>query len=580
MKESWSRRSFIQTGIGVTAMAATPLTSSRAQAQSRRTTPAPEHEMKTRMAIIGGSLGGCAAALSALRSGLEVILTEETDWLGGQLTSQVVPPDEHPWIESVANPSYAELRRRIRDYYKRNYPLTSSALRDPYLNPGYGDVSRLCCEPRVALAVLEEMLAPYRANGQLRVLLEHLPVEAETQGDEIRSVRLEDRAEGRQVVVHASFFLDATETGDLLELAGIEHVTGAESKKDTGEKHAPDEADPDNMQAITWCFPMEYCPGEDHTIDRPAQYDFWRNYVPSLTPPWPGPLLSNTYTHPVSLKPRTRTIDPEREGKNEARGFWRYRRIRYAGNYEKGFPGNDISLVNWPMNDYLEGNWINVTAEEKEKNLLGAKQLSLSLMYWLQTEAPHDQGGGGGAGWPGLRLCPELTGTGDGLAKAPYIRESRRIVPKFRVTEAHVGTEMRMEITGKKREEVRAHPFSFSVGIGSYRIDLHPSTGGDNYIDISSLPFQIHLGSLIPVRATNLLAACKNIGTTHTPNGCYRLHPVEWNIGEAAGYLGSWCLENGKNPHQVYHTEEHRKDYQDRLRQAKIPLSWPRIGPR
>ena len=28
------------------------------------------------------------------------LLTEETDWIGGQLTSQAVPPDEHPWIES------------------------------------------------------------------------------------------------------------------------------------------------------------------------------------------------------------------------------------------------------------------------------------------------------------------------------------------------------------------------------------------------------------------------------------------------------------------------------------------------
>ena len=36
----------------------------------------------------------------ALRNGMRVVLTEETDWIGGQLTSQAVPPDEHPWIES------------------------------------------------------------------------------------------------------------------------------------------------------------------------------------------------------------------------------------------------------------------------------------------------------------------------------------------------------------------------------------------------------------------------------------------------------------------------------------------------
>src|SRR5262249_50750175 len=48
--------------------------------------------------IAGGGVGGVAAALSALRSGLKVAMTEETDWIGGQLTQQGVPPDEHEWI--------------------------------------------------------------------------------------------------------------------------------------------------------------------------------------------------------------------------------------------------------------------------------------------------------------------------------------------------------------------------------------------------------------------------------------------------------------------------------------------------
>ena len=92
-----------------------------------------------------------------------------------------------------------------------------------------------------------------------------------------------------------------------------------------------------------------------------------------------------------------------------------------------------------------------------------------------------------------------------------------------------------------KPQEV-SEPFPDSVGVGSYRIDLHPSTGGDNYIDISSLPFQIPLGSLIPRRVENLLPACKNLGTTHITNGCYRLHPVEWGIGEAAGASRPFAL--------------------------------------
>src|SRR2546423_4872245 len=91
-----------------------------------------------------------------------------------------------------------------------------------------------------------------------------------------------------------------------------------------------------------------------------------------------------------------------------------------------------------------------------------------------------------------------------------------------------------MQVPGKNKEDLTAEPFADSVGVGSYRIDLHPSSGGDNYIDISSLPFQIPLGALICRRMDNLIPAAKNIGVTHITNGCYRLHPVEWNIGESA----------------------------------------------
>ena len=48
---------------------------------------------------------------------------------------------------------------------------------------------------------------------------------------------------------------------------------------------------------------------------------------------------------------------------------------------------------------------------------------------------------------------------------------------------------------------------------------------------------------LLPVRMRNLFPACKNIGTTHITSGCYRLHPVEWGIGEAVGCPGEFRPE-------------------------------------
>ena len=84
-----------------------------------------------------------------------------------------------------------------------------------------------------------------------------------------------------------------------------------------------------------------------------------------------------------------------------------------------------------------------------------------------------------------------------------------------------------------------------------YRIDLHPSTGGDPYIDLACLPFQLPLGALVPERVENLLAAGKSIGTTHITNGAYRLHPVEWGAGEAAGHLAAFCSARRVPPRAV-----------------------------
>jgi len=109
--------------------------------------------------VIGGGLGGVSATLAAARLGARVALVEELDWLGGQLTSQGVPPDEHPWIESVsASESYAGFRRAIRAHYRRHLPLTDGARAQLRLNPGEGNVGTLCHEPWVAVKVIDELL--------------------------------------------------------------------------------------------------------------------------------------------------------------------------------------------------------------------------------------------------------------------------------------------------------------------------------------------------------------------------------------------------------------------------------------
>lgn len=538
--------------------------------------PARVAELSSDLVIVGGGLGGTAAALAACRAGLRVILTEETDWVGGQLTSQAVPPDEHPWIERFGcTRTYRQFREAVRGYYRDHYPLTARTRAHAHLNPGNGSVSRLCHEPRVALAVLQQMLAPFLSAGRLRVLLEHVPVAADVDRDRVRAVAMRDRRTDRQTTLSAPYFIDATELGDLLPLTKTEFVIGAESRRDTGEPHAAAAAQPLDQQAVTWCFAVDYLAGEDHTIDRPAEYAFWRDYVPTMTPPWPGKLLQWQMSDPVTLSPRAVSFDPVGPGAGGLNLFI-YRRIADPDTFLPGSYASGVSLVNWPQNDYWLGPLVGVAPEEATRHLARSKALSLSLLYWMQTEAPRPDGG---AGWKGLRLRSDIVGTRDGLAKAVYVREARRIKAAFTITELHVGTDARVETTGASREEVTAARFPDSVGIGAYRIDLHPSTAGRNYVDISSLPFQIPLGALIPQRVENLIPACKNIGTTHLTNGCYRLHPVEWTIGEAAGALVARAIETGEPPRRIRDDPKRLATFQQDLVAAGFELEWPALRP-
>ena len=523
------------------------------------------------LVIAGAGLGGCAAAIAACRNGLKVIMTEETDWIGGQVSQQGVPPDEHQWIETHGAPaSYREFRKRVREYYRRNYPLIPEAAGREFLNPGDGSVSRLCHEPRVAVAVLTEMLAPFISSGKLILLTDHKIKSADVEGDSVRSLEMVSLRNGNKIILSAPWVVDATECGDLLPITGTEYVTGTESKNETKELHAPEKANPNNNQAFTVCFAMDYQPDTNNVKDPPVNYNFWRNYTPQMTPPWSGRLLDLKYSNPRNLEPKELGFHPEGILTGNSLNLWLYRRIINRANFAEGTYKGDISLVNWPQNDYFPGNIIDVGEKEFQKHVEAARQLSLSLFYWLQTEAPRPDGG---LGWHGLRLRGDVMGTEDGMAKYPYIRESRRIKALFTILEEHVGAENRKLVAGDEAGKTSA-PFSDSVGIGYYHIDLHPSSEGDNYIDFSSLPFQIPLGALIPRRMNNLLPANKNIGTTHITNGCYRLHPVEWSIGEAVGCLTAFCKGKNVPARAVCESKELLEDFQKMIRSQGIETDW------
>ena len=492
--------------------------------------------------IVGASLGGVAAALRAGAFGANVCLVESSGWIGGQMTGQgVCTPDENQYVETVGSTAaYRDFRQRVREYYRTTYPLSAEGAGMPRFNAGRCWVNEgFSVEPLVGRTILGQMLAEF---ANITLLLNTSVTTVEMNGDTIDAVNTLG-TDGTVTRFVAPFVLDATDTGDLLPLTGAEWTIGAESRTETGEPDAPADAHPEWVQPFTFPLALEKRPaGENHTIDPPPGYAQWKavqNY--------------GIKDGPIQLV------------FGGAFPWWTYRRVIAAENFAPpAFPA-DIATINTGANDY-EGGILPSGSPDSDAQALAAGRLaSTGYLYWLQTECPRDDSPAP-LGYPELKPRPDIFNTPDSLSPLPYIRESRRIRAQKTIRET--------DIAAKYNPGPRATLFPDTCGIGSYGIDIHRGSTGDPGLWEPTKPFQIPLGALLPVRITNLIAACKNIGTTHITNGAYRVHPSEWAVGEAAGALGGFCAGQRVTTGAVAANPNLVQSYQKLLLGAGIPLFW------
>jgi hypothetical protein len=498
------------------------------------------------IAVVGGGLGGVAAALAVARAGGRVVLLEASDQLGGQLTRQAVTPlDEHALIETCGAPaSYRRLRDTVRAHYRREAPPGASS--DVWRNPGDGWVSRLCFEPAVGQAVIDAMVAEQVATGRLQLRLGTRVTGVGRDGVRITHLDLVG-PDGVPDHLDVAVVLDATELGDLLPLAAAPWVTGAEARADTGEALAPEVADPTRTQAITVVAMLRRDPAPGPVVARPSGYDRWRASQPFTLD---VPAADGTPRRFGMFTPVPGGPPP----------FWTYRRVRSAA----AFGGPELACINWPGNDHVDRDLLG--ADDPDAVIADARRLTLAFVHWLQTEAPRDDGG---TGHPELQLAPEPLGTPDGLAAEPYVREARRLRARTRVVAE--------DILPDVARGARGRPHRDTGGVGWYPMDVHASVGEPASRNDPTAPFQVPLSAMVPAgpgAPVNLLAAGKAVGTTHLSNGAYRVHPVEWAIGEAAGTLALVAARAGVTPGAVLDDPSSLRRTQARLVAGGAELAW------
>jgi hypothetical protein len=505
--------------------------------------------------IVGASFGGVAAALAAAADPkVTVALLEPTQWVGGQATSQGVTRwDESGMdlMETCGSPkSYRDLRTAIRAYYKNGAALSAYGAGQTYFNPGFAQpgypfsadphvVQQVllgmlhALQPRLTLKLNTTVTAVAVANGSVQHLMARSGASTDTYG--------------------AKVYIDATDLGDMLPLAGLPWKIGAESQADTGEPLAPSTAHPEWIQPITVPIALERRPeGENHRVPKPPGYD-------DIVRAQGFKVVDGDITGVFAVQP------------GGAETLWGYRRYIDARNFADANYACDRSTLNVGSNDYQAATIPSGDPNRDAAIVQAAREVSLAYAYWLQTDVPRDGSadGAGTTGYPNLAVRSDAFGTADGTAPAAYIRESRRIDALTRVVQQDI------DAGHFPAGTLRARAFADACGIGWYGIDVHPASGpGTPQRNFAALRFQIPLGALLPKTLDNFVAGCKNIGATHLTSGAYRVHPVEWAIGEAAGVLAAFCTTQGVTPAVVWEQDDRRASYQCRVLQRGAPLFW------
>ncbi len=531
------------------------------------------------VAVVGGSLGGVAAAYHAMQSGSTTCLIELTPMLGGQVSSQGVSAiDESELMRQ--NKAFPTSWKYFKQLISEQFALPSKSI---FLEANSKLVSEtnscwvgdLCFSPTAGAAAAKRLLieaAKRSPASRWGTEIAFKGVEFDPSGKTIIAINAVQRTprdpnyipKGRLSQEITSWYawqsdnefeksrlrlqpppgkrlivIDATDTGELVASANIPHRLGSESNKTTEEPHAIAD-NPDCTQAFTFPFVLAIGNnrGKSNILVAPTKTAYPKKIHHQEFNFGGYPMLSG-------------------------RSFFNYRRIisqtKNNPNWDDPVEG-DMTIVNWnPGNDWgvmnpplimpIEAIWssgqsqnwsggLNTTA------LSHGEERSLVFSEWLMQNSPIPVSHLLGKGTP--------ISTQSGLSMYPYIREGRRILGRnaygqnqFMIREQDI----RSDLSGGRDFSASA------VGVTHYAVDMHGCRydNGKKSGEASSAaitegfvkPIVIPLESLIPQKIDNLLIGGKSIAVSHIVNGATRVHAGEWVIGSAAGSTAAWLTKQG-----------------------------------
>ncbi|MBK8979422.1 MAG: FAD-dependent oxidoreductase [Planctomycetes bacterium] len=466
--------------------------------------------------VVGGGCSGSAAAWQAARLGRSVLVVEPSRWWGG-----MVGPAGVCALDGNKGARATGFLRRFRDAIEARH----GGPRATYT----GWISETCFHPRDGHEICRDLVAESGAAMRTGVELDAVLVD----GRRILGARL--RAGAERFDVRARVTIEATEFGDVLLRAGVPSRLGRESRAQTGEPHAPAAPD-DELQDLTWVAILERAEsGAAPPVSAPPGHD------------------PRAFDGCLAAFASHRDEAVWNHGLHSWESF-----IGYAT-----LPGGRY-MLNWPFhaNDFPARRALFDEPSSRPEAFAAARRRTLSFVHFVQTTL-------GRADWG---LAPDAFDGGEpGLALIPYVRECRRVIG--------VNT-MREQDVVPARPGERLSEIHDAIAIGDYFLDHHHSRAhrppGERLVEDypANAPFQVPYGCLVPAEHDGLLVAEKSISVTHVVNGCTRLQPVAFQLGQAAGAGAALAVAAGCQPRAVPVA-----DVQAALRAEGSRLSFAELDP-
>jgi len=488
--------------------------------------------------VAGAGTGGSGAAIQAARMGASVLLLEETDWIGGQMSAAgVTAMDESAayGLRIVRERGiYREFHEAMATYY---YTLNKDPFRgdrsygDSNTNAGY--------EPKIARAGLYAMIADARGKARLDLSVRSRVVEVARSGNAVTGVTIEvatDNGSVKRKQLRSKVLIDATEYGDVIPLTGARYRVGNVTS-DKLDLKAP-------VQDHTWCAVIrEYPQGvPEHLKVKSPPPDYGNGPRPFLKYRMYGGM----------------TWGKEAKGEKvfQFRVYTGYRSVPDTISPlfgEVGEHRNTLTSLNGG-NDYPTTVATIEDLKQRYADERGGIYRSLSILYYLQNDlgsnwsVAEDQGydtPANRAYMAKIGIRPDLIDVASKLPPLPYVRECRRIIG--------IKTLVATDLT---RFEKAKH-FDTSVAMADYFMDLHGTNEAvEKDLDPGEIPkgggpFQIPFEVFIPETIDGFVPAEKNISQSRMVNGATRMQPSTMLTGQAAGVIASLAVKRNVQPRQL-----------------------------